>query len=91
MTLTEIIERDPAPAPALRPAGPSTPLDQAILDALSCGREMALQEVTRATGNSTHKVHARIQSLVGKGMVNWIRTPGGPRRGPGASKYQIAP
>jgi hypothetical protein len=88
--LTEIIARDPTPAQGQRPVGPSTPLDGLILAFLGDGQPRELQEITRAVGGSTHKVHARAQSLVGKGLVTWTRIPGGPSRGPGASVYQLA-
>ena len=85
--LTEIVRRDP---PAPRAPGPSTPLDTAILAALADGERRELREVTVLVGDTTHKVHARIQTLVDKGLVLWTRLPNGPQRGPGASVYQIA-
>jgi hypothetical protein len=88
--LTEIIARNPALPPQQRPAGPSTRLDELILAYLNDGEPRELQEITRAVSGATHKVHARAQSLVGKGLVTWTRIPGGPARGPGASRYQLA-
>jgi DNA-binding Lrp family transcriptional regulator len=86
-TLTEIIRRDP---PVKPPPGPTTALDALILQVLQDGERRELREITAALSVSTHKAHARIQTLVGKGLVNRTRLPGGPARGPGASVYQIA-
>jgi hypothetical protein len=88
--LTEIIRKAPAPIPAQRPMGPSTPLDEQIMAFLADGRVVELNDITRAVDGRTHKVHARVQTLVGKGLVTWTRNPTGPQRGPGASSYRLA-
>ena len=90
MVISEIIPREPSLTPRQRRNGPSTPMDQAILEFLSDGKPRELREITRAVGGTTHNVHARAQSLVRKGLVVWDRVPGGPARGPGASEYQLA-
>lgn len=84
--LTEIIRRDP---PRPRPPGPTTKLDELIMAVLADGERRELREITAAVGASTHKVHARVQTLVRKNLVHWERLSGGPVRGPGASVYQI--
>lgn len=88
--LTTIIRREPSVPAQQRPVGPSTDLDGAILRFLGCGRAVPLGEITKGVGATTHKVHARVQTLVGKGLVIRTRNPLGPQRGPGASTYQLA-
>lgn len=88
--LTEIVPADPPIPVELRPPGPSTPLDVAILAALADGQPHRLREVARATGDTSHHVHARAQVLVERGLLLWLRPEGGPTRGPGASHYQLA-
>jgi len=90
MLITEIIPHEPSITQRTRGNAPSTPLDEAIMEFLSDGQPRELQEITRAVGGTTHNVHARAQSLVGKGLVTWTRIPGGPSRGPGASTYRLA-
>lgn len=91
MTITEIIPHEPTVTPRMRANGPSTPLDEKILGFLADGRPRELQEITRAVEpGATHNIHARTQSLVGKGLVIREPIPGGPPRGPGASTYRLA-
>jgi len=90
MPITEIIPHEPILTPRQRSNGPSTPMDEAILEFLSDGQPRELREITKAVGGTTHNVHARTQSLVRKGLVTWARVPGGPMRGPGASVYRRA-
>jgi predicted ArsR family transcriptional regulator len=88
--ISEIIPREPTFARRQRTNGPSTPLDEAILEFLGDEVPRELQEITKAVGATTHNVHARVQSLVHKGLVARSATPGGPPRGPGASTYRLA-
>jgi DNA-binding Lrp family transcriptional regulator len=86
MPLTEILRRDP---PVRKQTGPSTQVDLKILKALAGGDRMELREITRIVGNTTHHTHARLQTLVNKGLVVRLKPPGAPARGPGASLYQV--
>lgn len=86
--ITEIIPVEPTVTPRQRAHGPSTPLDETILEFLADGQPRELQEITRAVDGTTHNVHARTQSLVRKGLVTRSPIPGGPPRGPGASHYR---
>lgn len=85
-TLTEIIRRDP---PVRKQSGPSTRVDRQILAALAGGERMELRDITRVVGSTTHHTHARLATLVGKGLVVRVKPPGSPARGPGASLYQL--
>lgn len=87
MTLTEIVERDPG---AIRTIGPTTVLDEAIIAHLRlASAPVPLQQITKAVGDTTHHVHARVVVLMGKGLVERIQNPTGPSRGPGASTYRL--
>jgi DNA-binding MarR family transcriptional regulator len=85
--LTEIIRKDPPPQ--RRPAVPSTEVDAQILAVLAGGDRMELRDITKAVGRTTHHTHARVMTLVRKGLVARERPPGAPSRGPGASLYQL--
>ena len=81
----------PCPPPEVvtqRPGGPTIPLDHAILRALDDG-PMELREISRRVSDTSHHVHARVQTLIAKGLVVRNSIPGGPRRGPGASVYAL--
>lgn len=85
--LTEIVRRDP---PARKQTGPSTQVDQRILAVLAGGDRWELREIVHRVDSTTHHTHARLQSLVNKGLVVRWKPPGAPARGPGASLYQLA-
>jgi len=85
--LTEIIRRDP---PVRKQSGPSTQVDQRILAALAGGDRMELRQIRALVGGTTHHTHARLKTLIDKGLVTRFKPPGAPARGPGASLYQAA-
>jgi hypothetical protein len=88
----DLMRREPNP-PRNQPApGPTVPLDHEILRIMRDGVERELSSIRMAMADkpSTHNLHARMVVLVGKGLVERIPTPEGPRRGPGASKYRLA-
>ena len=90
-TLTEI---EPCEAPLSardQIAGPSTDMDHQILQFLAQHPGVELRAITRAVDDTTHHVHARVQTLIDRGLVRRSPIPGGPRRGPGASRYRLTP
>lgn len=93
MVMIELQRRDPLPARNAPAQGPTVPLDHAILRILGDGeaRELVSIRMALADKPSTHDLHARISTLVDKGLVCRTPRPGGPRRGPGASYYQLVP
>lgn len=83
---------EPCEPPVLtrdRNVGPTTDLDHLILQALAQRAGLRLQDITQVVGGTTHRVHARVQTLIERGLVHRERIPGGPRRGPGASRYLL--
>lgn len=89
--LTDILPSDP-PATSSRSGGPTVPVDEAILRVLGdVADPVRLQFITESIGGgaTTHHVHARIETLIDRGLVKRIRPPGAPRRGPGASVYEL--
>lgn len=99
-TLTEIEMCEPPVLQRDQTMGPSIDLDHRILRALrlvderlhpagSAAMGRSLGEITQAVGGTTHHVHARVQTLIDRGLVIRERIPGGPRRGPGASQYLL--
>lgn len=89
-TLTHIEPCDPPVHQRDQATGPSTPLDHEILRFLShCGGPAELGEITRGIGGTTHRVHARVQALLDRGLVHRRPITGGPKRGPGASVYTL--
>lgn len=81
--LTEIVPSEP-------PNG--VPVDKAILRVLAdVADPVQLRFITERVGNgeTTHHVHARIEALIARGLVKRYRPPGAPRRGPGASVYEL--
>lgn len=83
--------RDPTPARNAPAPGPTVPLDHSILRILGDGEPRELCSIRMALPDkpSTHALHARITTLVEKGLVQRTPLPGGPQRGPGASHYQL--
>lgn len=89
--LTEIVPCDPPATARLGSPGPTLPVDEAILAVLAdLADPVPLRVITRHVGDTTHHVHARIETLITKGLVVRRRAPGAPRRGPGASVYELA-
>jgi hypothetical protein len=89
MMLTDIVRSEP-PTASSRPGGPTVPVDEAILRVLAdVADPVPLRFITQAVGDTTHHVHARIETLITKGLVVRRRAPGAPRRGPGASVYEL--
>lgn len=86
--LTQIVPCSPPEITAPSTGGPTIPLDFAILNALENG-PAELREISRRVGDTSHHVHARVQTLMTKGLVERSSIPGGPRRGPGASRYAL--
>jgi predicted transcriptional regulator len=85
MLLNEIVPCDPPLMSGPRPL----PIDTQILDMLAARGPMELAELTAATGDSTHRVHARLTSMMKRGLVQ-RRQLGARTRGPGASVYVLA-
>lgn len=88
-TLTRIEPCEPPVLVRNQTAGPSTPLDYAILGFLRDREPMPLRAITAGLGSTTHRVHARLQVLVDRSLVRREALPGGPKRGPGASVYSL--
>jgi DNA-binding MarR family transcriptional regulator len=88
---TSLVRRDPPKTARGGLAGATTPLDFEILAALGTAESLQLREIKAQCDrySSTHQVHALLMTLAGRGLVQRIPRPGGPRRGPGASTYQL--
>lgn len=88
-----LIRKDPPRAARGNLQGATTPLDFEILAALGKAEELQLREIKSQCDrySSTHQVHARLATLAGRGLVERVPRPGGPRRGPGASTYRLVP
>lgn len=91
MTIS-LLRHDPAPARNRPIAGPTTQLDYEVMRIMKDGveRELASIRMALAGRPSTHDLYARVKTLVDKGLLDRMPTPGGPRRGPGASRYRLA-
>lgn len=88
-TLTQIEPCDPPTSVRDQATGPSTPLDHQILQHMQDREPMPLRAITRAVGSTTHRVHARLQVLIDRGLIRREALPDGPKRGPGASVYSL--
>ncbi len=83
MLLNEIVPCDPPLMQGPKPL----PIDEQILEALSDGPKQ-LSEVAKATGETPHRVHARLTTMMKRGQVE--RTPLSDRtHGPGISQYSL--
>lgn len=88
-TLTEIEPCDPPVLLRDRTTGPTIPLDHEILRVLRTWGPAELREIRDLVDDTTHHVHARVRMLADRGLVERRVLAGGPRRGPGASVYQL--
>jgi DNA-binding HxlR family transcriptional regulator len=88
-TLTAVEPCDPPVLLRDRTAGPTIPLDHAILGVLRDRGPAELREITKQVRDTTHHVHARVRMLVDRGLIERKLLAGGPRRGPGASYYEL--
>ncbi len=83
MLLNEIVPCDPPLMVGPKPL----PIDEQILETL-CDGPKQLSEIAKATGETPHRVHARLTTMMKRGQVErellTTRT-----RGPGISQYSL--
>ena len=88
-----LMQRNPPLRSTERAPCPTVPLDHAVMRVMQDGTARQLVSIRRDVGLpvSTHDLYARVRTLVDKGLLIRTPLPGGPRRGPGASEYSLAP
>lgn len=70
--------------------GPKTPVDHMIVQVLQehgPSEPRVIRDLI--PGSDLQYIHARLRRMVSRGVLQQVKTPGGPRRGPGSSLYQL--
>jgi hypothetical protein len=70
--------------------GPRTPVDHMIIQVLTENGPSEPRTIRDLIPDSDLQyIHARLRRMVSRGAIQQVKTPGGPRRGPGSSLYQL--
>ena len=70
--------------------GPRTPVDHMIVQVLQEHGPSEPRTIRDLIPDSDLQyIHARLRRMVSRGVIEQVKTPGGPRRGPGSSVYQL--